>query len=759
MQHLDGLNPAQLEAVETVSGPLMIVAGPGSGKTRVIVHRIANLILSERVAPWNILAVTFTNKAAREMRERLDGLLGRSAQSLNVGTFHSQCARILRVDGPSANIDPRFVIFDDGDQIDLVKRILKEMEIDDKRSPARSFLSAISAAKSELIGPRQYSEFAQGYWQERVGAVYPRYQEGLTKNRALDFDDLIGETVRLFREAPEILDKYQERFKYIMVDEFQDTNVAQYRLVKLLAQKYRNVCVVGDEDQSVYSWRMADVRNIGYFETDFPELKIVLLEQNYRSTQTILNVARSVIDANEQRKAKQLWTENDAGNPVVLHEAYNEQDEAQFVIREIERLTRTQRNRYADFAVMYRTNAQSRPLEDAFVRFAVPYRLIGGTRFYERKEVKDVLAYLRLAQNPADALSLARVLNVPARGIGEKTVTEVQRWGGARGLSFMESLEAIADGRDADDNPVVQGRGRTAVRGFVDLVRMLARAAAEMTPIELLDLLLERSGYEAFVRNGTEEGESRWENILEVRTKAAEFNDFTPPLGLAALLEEVCLVQDVDNYDPEADGVTLITLHTAKGLEFPYVFIVGLEEGLCPHSRSLNDQSQMEEERRLIYVGITRAMSGLYLVNAQQRTLFGNFMNNQPSRFLADVPENLVSRPFGRTAHSPGRRDFARAGTGAARPRMWPGQPAFGVTPSPAALSHQTVSAPTPAAPARPLITEQQYAPGDHVFHPAFGTGVVVTSVLNRGDEEVTVAFEGKGVKKLSVAYAPLQRA
>jgi DNA helicase II / ATP-dependent DNA helicase PcrA len=754
MSHLDGLNPAQLEAVTAVHGPILIVAGPGSGKTRVIVHRIANLILSEHISPYNVLAVTFTNKAAREMQDRLGELLGRRTDGLAVGTFHSQCARILRRHGAMVGIDQHFNIYDDGDQVDLVRRILRDMEIDEKRFTPRSFLSAISASKSELVSPRQYAQYAHGPWQERASVIYQRYQDALVENRALDFDDLIAETVRLFREAPDVLDAHQERFHYIMVDEFQDTNMAQYRLVRSLGQKYRNVCVVGDEDQSVYSWRKADIRNLLNFEEDFPERKVILLEQNYRSTQTILDVAQAVISANQLRKNKKLWTENERGRPVTIHEAYNEEDEAQYVIREIEKLARSERIRYRAVAVMYRTNAQSRPIEDAFVRIGVPYKLIGGTRFYERKEVKDVLAYLRLAVNPNDTASLTRVLNVPPRGIGERTIAEVQKWAARQGATFLEALTAAGAEPDEGRNPILQGRARTAVRNFVDLVALLNRASLELSPLELLDFALEHSGYAAFVHDGTENGEERWANIMELRTKARDYADLARPMGLAVMLEEVTLVQDVDTYDDQSDGVTLITLHAAKGLEFPYVFLVGMEEGLTPHSRSMDDPAQMEEERRLVYVGITRAMQALYLVYAFRRTLYGASMVNQPSRFLSDIPPELTVRPFGRTEpvianpHGPtGAGARAAAGNGR-RPLAAPARPDSVYAPV-----HHPSTAPPPAE------VEQQYQPGDRVFHPAFGTGIVVNSAVVRGDEELTVAFEGKGVKKLSVAYAPLQRA
>ncbi len=754
--YLEGLNSAQLEAVRAVHGPVLIIAGPGSGKTRVIVHRIANLIAGEGVQPWNILAVTFTNKAAREMRDRLEALLGRRADALAAGTFHAQCARILRRDGQVIGIDPRFAIYDDTDQIGLIRGVLREMEIDEKRFSPRSFLSAISAAKSELIDVDRYAKRAAGVWHEKVASIYRRYQELLMANRALDFDDLIVETVRLFTDSPETLAAYQDRFRYIMVDEFQDTNIAQYRLIRLLAERDRNICVVGDEDQGVYSWRQADIRNLLHFEQDFPDARVIMLEQNYRSTQTILEAARSVISANEHRKEKTLWTENDRGAPIIVHEAFNEEDEAQYVIREIERLCRTEGIRYRDAAVMYRTNAQSRPLEDAFVRLGVPYRLVGGIRFYERKEVKDVLAYLRLAMNPNDSVSLQRVLNVPARGIGDRTVAEIDRWAGRRGLSFLEGLQAVAEGGDRGA-PGLQPRARNAVKRFIGLLRVLNRAASELPPLEVLDVLLEQSGYAHFVRDGTEEGEERWANITELRTKARDFGDFTPPNGLAAMLEEVSLVQDVDTYDDQADGTTLITLHAAKGLEFPYVFIVGMEEGLCPHSRSMDDASQMEEERRLVYVGMTRAMRGLYLVYTTRRALYGNISWTEPSRFIRDIPPELLQIPFASNERitSPTRSPTSTRSSRFDRyaPIRRPGSAAFEPDIQP--------DLPPPAADAdftEPSPVDQQFFAGDRVYHPAFGTGIVVSSELVRGDEEVTVAFDGKGVKKLSVAYAPLQR-
>lgn len=736
MRALEGLNPAQREAVQTTRGPLLIVAGPGSGKTRVIVHRIAYLIEAEGVSPYAILAVTFTNKAAREMRERLAGLLGRRADGLTVGTFHWTCARILRRDGPAVGIDSHFVIYDEGDQLALMKKVLADEALDEKRVPPRAVLASISRAKSELLDPAAYSRRAEGRWPETVAKLYRRYQEQLAVNHALDFDDLLLGVVELFRSDPVVLARYQDRYRYLLVDEFQDTNVAQYEIVRLLGGRDRNVCAVGDVDQAIYSWRAADPRNVFHFERDFPELKIVYLEQNYRSTQAILDVAEAVIRAAPHRHEKRLWTENPAGTPAVLHEAYDEGDEAQYVVREVERLVREEGARYRDCAVLYRTNAQSRALEDAFVRYGLPYQLVGGTRFYERREIKDVLAYLRLVLNPYDGASLLRVINVPPRALGAKSVAELERWALRQGVSLWEALQRAArdtDAPDAPPNPLAP-RARRACAQFVGLIEGL-QAEREALPLrELLDLLLDRSGYLRYLAEDVDNSEDRLENVRELRTKAADYDDVHPAVALGSFLEEVSLVQDVDSLDAGGDAVALMTLHTAKGLEFPYVFIVGLEEGLCPHSRSLQDAAQMEEERRLFFVGITRAMRGLYLTYAFRRTLYGNPMANTPSRFLVDIPAHLLTNARARSvvSHLPSSPAPARA------------------LPRPVALAD---AAPRPA----PVGTGPRFRPGDRVRHAHFGDGVVVSSELRGGDEEVTVAFEGRGVKRLSLAYAKLE--
>jgi DNA helicase II / ATP-dependent DNA helicase PcrA len=767
---LDGLNPHQRAAVTHLNGPLLILAGPGSGKTRVIVHRVAHMLEVDNVDPSRVLAVTFTNKAARELRERLESLVGPQVQrGLAVGTFHSICARWLRRDIKHLGRDPGFAIYDDNDQVDLVKQILKELEIDEKRTSPRSVLGAISHAKSEVIDADAYTRDAQGQWQETVARVYKRYNAMLERNHALDFDDLLVVTVQLFREVPEILGFYQRRFQYVMVDEFQDTNIAQYEIVKLLTKESRNLCVVGDEDQSIYSWRSADIRNILNFEKDFPDLKVVVLEQNYRSSSTILKVARAVIAVNELRKDKNLWTDNDKGVPVTVHEAYNEQDEALYVLREIERLHKSQHVPLNAFGILYRTNAQSRAMEDAFVRAGMPYRLIGGIRFYERKEVKDVLAYLRLIQNPFDAISLQRVINLPPRGIGQKTVQELLRWSNSLGISAYDALISVANLRTDDTADPVAAQSPFGVRGrelfgaFADIVEPIRADLAQSSVLDVLDTILERSGYARYVQDGTEEGEERWANVQELRNKAQNYDELASENALSAFLEDVSLVQDVDQIDDNpSDAVTLITLHAAKGLEFPTVFLIGVEEGILPHQRSIDDPKQLEEERRLFYVGITRAMRSLYLVRAFRRTTYGTSSVNTPSRFLLDVPPGLVM-----VTHAPGAGRGSGGGRGSSggawssprqeRPQLTRAQiremAARGFTP----ITADAHSAARPAP--RPPRTEATYKAGDKVRHPTFGVGIVINVRLDATTEIVEVNFAGAvGLKKLDTAFAPLTR-
>jgi DNA helicase II / ATP-dependent DNA helicase PcrA len=763
---LDGLNSFQKEAVSHTDGPLLILAGPGSGKTRVIVHRVAYLLQARDVDPSNVLAVTFTNKAARELRARLETLVGpQVARGLSVGTFHANCARWLRRDIKHLGRDPGFAIYDDNDQVDLVKQILKELEIEEKRTSPRSVLSAISHAKSELVDAEAFARDARGQWHETVARVYKRYNEMLERNHALDFDDLLVVTVQLFREVPEILGFYQHRFRYVMVDEFQDTNIAQYEIVKLLTRDSRNLCVVGDEDQSIYSWRSADIRNILNFENDFPDLKVVILEQNYRSTRTILQVARAVITPNKLRKEKHLWTHNDQGLPVTVHEAYNEQDEALYVLREIERMHRSRHVPFDAFGILYRTNAQSRALEDAFVRAGVPYRLVGGVRFYERKEVKDVLAFVRLIHNPFDTISLQRVINLPPRGIGQKTVQELLRWSTAQGISAYDAMVRVASLRHDDSGDTLAAQSPFGVRGrelfgnFVDMIEPIRRELANKSVLEILDAIFERTGYARYLQDGTEEGDERLANVEELRSKAQGYDELSPENALSAFLEDVSLVQDVDQLDQdgsEREAVTLITLHAAKGLEFPYVFLVGVEEGVLPHQRSIDDAKQLEEERRLFYVGITRAMRGLYLVRAFRRTMYGSSSVNIPSRFLLDVPAPLTL-----LTHAPG------AGRSNANAWSSPREQKPGLTRQQAremaARAFQPITSEPrlsgPRTPRPPRNEEPTYRSGDKVRHPTFGVGIVVGVRIDATSEIVDINFAGGvGIKKLDTAFAPLSR-
>ncbi|MEP7198267.1 MAG: UvrD-helicase domain-containing protein, partial [Chloroflexota bacterium] len=652
---LSSLNSKQQEAVSAGDGPLLVLAGPGSGKTRVLTHRVAWLIARRRIAPWKIVAVTFTNKAAREMKERLVAIIGaQAAAQLAVGTFHSLCARWLRIDGKHLGIDPNFSIYDSDDQQKVVKQVIEDLELDEKRFRPGAVLATISKAKSELLDPKVFAQSTRDYWEECVGRIYTRYADALTRSNALDFDDLLMKVAQMFDEFPDILQKYQDKYEHILVDEFQDTNPAQYAVVKYLAAKRQNIMVVGDPDQSIYAFRSADIRNILNFEHDFPQAKVILLEQNYRSTQTILDTAQAIIIANRKRKKKTLWTENDAGLPITLFEAYNEQEEADYVVNEIERLVARGLCSARECAIMYRTNAQSRAIEDSFVKHHLPYRLVGATRFYERKEIKDVMAYLRVINNPADAVSLTRILNVPPRGLGAKTIGVLQESAARRSVTVMAEIFAMAQtedpstgsgqaGRKTEDGraqpslvsrpPSLGGKAQRSLADFAHVMDELLAAREALSVAELFDLLLERTGYGKFLRDGTEEGEERWGNVLELRTVAEQYGGFDAPTGLQTFLEEVSLISDVDNYDASSDAATLLTLHTAKGLEFPIVFIVGLEEGIIPHVRSREDPDAMEEERRLFYVGITRAMKRLYLLYTFKRSLYGRTDTSVPSSF------------------------------------------------------------------------------------------------------------------------------
>lgn len=697
---------------------MLILAGPGSGKTRVITHRIAYLVRERRVPPWRILAVTFTNKAAREMRERARGLLGEDAKELAMGTFHSMCARWLRIDGKAIGINSDFTVYDDADQLALMKRIVEELRVDPKRFQPRVILSAISNAKSEMLTAQGYSAKTKSYFEEVVGRAFERYERALTTASALDFDDLLTQAVRLFRESSETLEKYAGRYLYVLVDEFQDTNPAQYALARQLASEHRNIAVVGDPDQSIYSWRAADVRNVRYFERDFPEAKTFLLEQNYRSTKPILSAAEAVIRKNPDRHERALRTDRDGGDLVSVYDAYNDEEEGEYVSGEVARLVRSGR-RYGDIAVMYRTNGQSRPIEEALVRHRIPYRLVGGVRFYQRREVKDLIAYLRLVYNRLDEAALLRVINVPTRGIGDRTIERARAYATREGHQIWDALETVGKGGEVEG---INGRSATAVRDFVRMIDGLRDHVGDSLP-DLLDAVVTATGYATYLRDADVDGDDRLENVLQLRSVVSQYEEVGGEgSDLGQFLQDVALISDVDEMTDGVDAVTLITLHAAKGLEFPVVFLVGMEEGVLPHIRSFDDPRQMEEERRLAYVGITRAKDALYLSRAYRRFSYGASASNPASRFLADIPKN-AQRPFG--AASP--RTFVEAATAPPREEFHP--------------------------------AAAKWNAGDRVSHPKFGTGMVVSTQANGNDVEIVVAFEGAGVKRLLQSFAPLSPA
>ena len=731
---LAGLNPKQREAVETIEGPLLIVAGPGSGKTRVITHRIAYLVRVCGVSPHRIAAVTFTNRAAREMRQRLDSLLGTGLQDLTVSTFHAFCAMVLRRDGEHIHLDRNFAIYDNADQIELIKRSMNEVDVDPKQYAPRAIQSNISSAKSQLIDLEGFALKKENYFDEIVLRVYERYEQLLDQSTAVDFDDLLFKTHFLFDKVPEVASKYHKRYVHFMIDEFQDTNVAQYAIAKQMAQSYRNLCVVGDPDQSIYSWRNADIRNILSLQTDYPEAKVIALEESYRSSQTILDAARQLIASNTQRVEKDLWTKNGRGVPIVVSEGFNEQEESQFVIREIQNLTQSEGHALGDMAVMYRVNAQSRALEEACLRYGLPYQVVGSLKFYQRQEVKDLTAYLRLVANPDDDVSVSRVINVPSRGIGRRTLDELTRMAREADTSMLSAMEVMAqkekDGQK-DDSPFASRPAR-ALLDFQDLIKGLASEGETLDLIELIDLVLERTGYKRHLLEEAERGEERLENIQEFRNTARDFLHLGGREALTAFLENVSLVSDVDNLEERPDAITLITLHQAKGLEFPVVFIVGMEEGLLPHMRSIDsgDPAELEEERRLCYVGMTRAKERLYLLRAFRRGFRGGSEPSKPSRYLADIPQELIVAPRKETTEATASTNWRAKLVHAQSPDGDGAQP---VTPS--------------------------LATGDKVRHTSFGNGIVMSCKVSGDDFEVTVAFkEGHGVKRLLLSFAPLEK-
>ncbi len=732
---LSTLDSAQREAVTAIEGPVLVLAGPGSGKTRVLTHRIAYLVRGCGLDPYNIMAVTFTNKAAREMGERTERLLGGQLRGLTIGTFHSICSRLLRREAEAIGLPSNFVIYDEGDQLTLARQALKDLNLDEKLYRPQAMLGAISKAKSELLLPDEYP--VQTYWQEVDRRVYVRYQELLAANRALDFDDLLLRAARLLRDHADVRAKYQRRYVQVLVDEFQDTNVAQYELVKLLTGDRRNIFVVGDEDQSIYRWRGADYRNVARFKEDYPDHRLILLERNYRSTQTILDAANAVIAQNVHRHPKRLHTDKGKGPRVTVFEAYNEQEEGSYVAETIARLVESGDYRPGDFAVMYRTNAQSRPVEEAFLARGMRYKLVGATRFYDRKEIKDAIGYLRLVHNPDDQVSLERVINVPPRKIGEKTVEKLFDWASQNGWTIWEALQQVrAKTREARKGEKATPFGPaeyTRLNEFTALLAGWRELRDEVSVAALLGRVLEESGYAAWIRDGTDEGEERWQNLQELLTVASEYSALPPETALTTFLEEAALVSDVDNLEENSDAPTLLTLHMAKGLEFPVVFITGLEEGILPHSRSQDDPEEMEEERRLCYVGITRAKERLYLIYAFRRTRWGTSDVSEPSRFLQDIPPHLIEGRAAAQSTTLHRRASREAAI--RRETAWAREAAVVRPPSPL-----------------------PFAVGDRVNHAIFGAGTVIAITPAGDDAEVQVAFQGRGIKRLLASLAKLEK-
>ncbi|MBI2588892.1 UvrD-helicase domain-containing protein [Candidatus Saccharibacteria bacterium] len=709
---LRGLNPEQQRAVKTTEGPLLILAGAGSGKTKTLTHRMAYLLTSGKATPFNILAVTFTNKAAGEMRRRVAGLLGQNPENRSLmpflGTFHSICVRLLRQDGEVVGIPRNFVIWDEGDRLAAVKQASRKLQIDEKKFPARLLASMISSAKNEMVTPEEFAAVASSPAGAVAAKVFVLYQAMLAEAKALDFDDLIGRSVKLLKTQKEVREKWQRQFKYVMVDEYQDTNSAQYQLVKLLTGSHNNIAVVGDDWQSIYSWRGADFRNILNFERDFKGCSVIKLEQNYRSTKNILDASHQVIAQNAQRSKKKLWTAADSGQPVKSLQVSSERAEGEAIVRHIRNNVDMGTRAFGDFAVLYRTNAQSRAIEEVFIGMGIPYRIIGGVRFYERKEVKDVLAYLRLIYQPEDIASFQRIVNVPPRGIGTRSMELFSLWRTQHRHGLLEALQKVQQLSQLNQ------KAKKGLAELADIISSFNKQLDLLTAAELIDRLIRRLDYLHFLTDGTPQGEARIENVKELLGVAKQYRDG----GLADFLEEVALVSDVDDVNTsqseamkksQGDGVTLMTLHSAKGLEFPVVFIVGLEESLLPHSRALYDKAEMEEERRLMYVGMTRAREELYLTYANQRLLYGGPMSNPPSRFLADISGLVID--------DDSTSLFGQAGVESVR-----------------------------------YVPE--LAEGDGVKHQIFGLG----TVLELQGETATIFFKGKGTKRLNIAFAPLEK-
>lgn len=727
----DTLNDRQCEAVNHTKGPLLITAGAGSGKTKVLTCRIAHL-LELGVSPYRILAITFTNKAAKEMKERVQNLVGAQADSIWLSTFHSFCAKLLRfeIDG-FHGYTRNFTIYDSSDQLVLIKDCLKKLNLDDKQFTPRSVLGTISAAKNVLMDAKTFAGQAEDFYQQKVSEAYALYQAKLKENNALDFDDLLFLAVRLLEEKDDVREKYQERFQYVLVDEYQDTNHAQYALTKILAAQWRNICVVGDADQSIYAWRGADIRNIIDFTRDYPDAASIKLEQNYRSTKTILNAANAVIDNNESRPRKTLWTENPSGNKVIHYQAQTEHDEADYIAGAIYNRHEISHEPYGDMAILIRTNAQSRVLEEKVMRYAIPYTMVGGTKFYDRKEIKDVLAYLRLLYNPEDSLSLTRIINVPKRNIGATTMEHVAAYAEGEGISLFEALSS------PDAIPVTK-RAQTSLENFAAMIFDLLNEIDGLDVLSLIEKVIKDTGYGDMLDKEAEhdpQGVSRKENVGEFLSVAKDYMDSNPDGNLQDFLENVALVSDVDDFESSESKVTLMTLHAAKGLEFPVVFLAGLDEGLFPHSRTLMDPEQIEEERRLAYVGITRAERQLYVTNAVTRTMYGRISAYMPSRFLGEIPPELVEEYKRKSAMPQSRMTSV------------PGQQRVSILSKPVATS----------LPKKHAVTDS-FAKGDKVRHKIWGIGTVLDVIGDGPNMQMKIQFPTKGVRQVVVKFAPLEK-
>ncbi len=732
---IKGLNPQQADAVQTVNGPMLILAGAGSGKTKVLTCRIAHL-LEQGVRPYKILAITFTNKAAKEMRERVDKMVGEAAKDVWLHTFHAFCAKVLRMDitGLGAGYTSNFAIYDTTDTKNLMKQILQELNLDEKRFQPAAVCGRISNAKNQLQSPEDYAQAAADFYDQKVAEIYKIYEAKLQQNNAMDFDDLLLLTLKLLQENAEVREKYQNKFDYIMVDEYQDTNRVQYLLTKFLAAKHNNICVVGDADQSIYGWRGADIRNILDFEKDYPNAKLVKLEQNYRSTQVILDAANAVIDNNTGRKPKNLWTANGNGKEITYFQAVDERDEARFVIEKLQELQRAKNTKLGDMAVLYRTNTQSRVFEEMLIKSGIGYNIVGGTKFYERKEIKDIIAYLRLIFNPNDSLSLLRIINVPRRGIGDATLGKVQAYAAENNMTLFDATS------NAGDIPGLGSRFVTKLEELSSIIFELMNTAQEVPVKQLIDDVMSKTGYLEELQNSkSAQDQSRVENLMELLSVAEDFAKSGEEDSLENFLGHVALVSDIDDAELGDEQITLMTLHSAKGLEFPVVFLVGMEEGIFPHARTLMDEEEIEEERRLCYVGITRAERNLFMSNARSRNIFGHTVSYPPSRFLQEVPRNLIS-VFKRPQVQRVIQQTAPQREKRAVNTSWSWNPKNSFIPKEAIANSNTFSA------------------GEKVSHAKWGVGTVV-SVANTADgQEVKVAFAGAGIRSLLTKYAVLKK-